>query len=183
MAGGEFSGARAVKFLYDSDSRSFLLGFCCRGLLLAYRNCFCSCGSDRKDVWLIARGKLCVFCIGLAHPVLGVRLSVFSFGFQRVVFCSDGLDRHNVLFSSRGLIFMWFCLATAIICFDFAAFCFSGGREFFCWACVNFLFGLSRFINVFVSVSRWACAVFCSSWDFGVSWRSLAVFCCAVMAG
>ena len=44
---------------------------------------------------------------------------------------------------------MWLCLATAIICFDFAAFCFSGGREFFCWACVNFLFGLSRLMFLF----------------------------------
>ena len=51
---------------------------------------------------LIARGKLCVFCVGLAHPVFGVHLSGFSFGFQRViVFCSSGGDRQNVLFSSR----------------------------------------------------------------------------------
>jgi hypothetical protein len=42
---------------------------------------------------LIARGKLCVVCVGLAHPVFGVRLSGFSFGFQRVVFGSSGGDR------------------------------------------------------------------------------------------
>jgi hypothetical protein len=40
---------------------------------------------------------------------------------------------------------MWLDLASAIICLAFAAFRFSGGREFFGWACVNFLFGFRRF--------------------------------------
>ena len=78
MAGGEFSGARAVKFLYDPGSRSFLLGFWV--LLLG------SPVGLSQFLLIISRGKLCMFCVGLAQLFVGVRLSVFSFGLQRSVF-------------------------------------------------------------------------------------------------
>ena len=101
--GNLFCWARAVNLFFccASCSRSFLLRFNFRGLLLTFRR-FLFVRWGQEKIILIMRGKLCVFHVRLARLFFGGGLSVFSLGFMRVVFCSGGGDGQNILFSSRG---------------------------------------------------------------------------------
>ena len=51
---------------------------------------------------------MCFALVGPALLFVGVRLSEFPFGLQRVVFCLSGGDRGNVLLIELARLIVWF---------------------------------------------------------------------------
>jgi hypothetical protein len=77
------------------------------GSPIGYSQFFVRAVVKGKNVLLISRGKLCMFCVGLAQLFIGVRLSEFSFGLRRGIFSLSGCDRKKYFVELARLIYFF----------------------------------------------------------------------------